>query len=401
MTARSFEFKGVERGGQRRTGVIRAIDESDAFRRLSASGVTPLRLRPARERTPWFRHSRVSKADIAALTRELSVLVQAKIPIAQGLLSIAEHERKVELRRLVHGLASSIESGQSISEAMTQYKHVFGSVYIETMRAAESSGNLESVTTHLADMLDRQMEASQLLRRALTYPVIVVGVVIAALVVILTFVVPKFEQMFASNNITLPLATRVVQGIGSFFNAYWYVVLGGSVAIAIAGAIGVRRPAGRRVAERALLFVPYLRRIVIAIAAGRFARVMGIALGSGLSVIESILVSGRATGRPLFEAECNQIAERLRQGDRLMDAMRASRYLPSFAQRMLGAGRESSELASASQLVASHYEREAMHLTKSISSIIEPLLTMLLAVVVLVVALAVFLPMWEMIRIRG
>ncbi|MBX3364756.1 MAG: type II secretion system F family protein [Phycisphaeraceae bacterium] len=400
MTALCYEFKGVERNGRRRRGVIRAADESDAYRKLSASGVTPLQLKPATERSSLFSRGRITKADIAALTRELSVLVQARIPIAQGLLSIAEHERNIELRKMVHVLAGAIESGQTISEALTKYERVFGRVYIETMKAAEASGNLASVTEHLADMLDRQMESAQQLRRAMTYPAIVIATVVAALGVILTFVVPKFEQMFASNQITLPLATRVVQAAGHFFNAHWPFVLGGLAALIVALRYWIRTVTGRKAAEEVMLRVPYVRKVIVAVAVGRFARVLGIALGSGLSIIDAILLAGRATGRPLFVNECEEIADRLRQGDRLIDAMLESRYLPPFAQRMLGAGRDATELAGAGRLVAAHYEREASHLTKNVSSVIEPLLTVLLAVVVLVVALAVFLPMWEMVKVN-
>jgi type II secretory pathway component PulF len=127
---------------------------------------------------------------------------------------------------------------------------------------------------------------------------------------------------------------------------------------------------------------------------------MGIGLSSGLDIIDSIEISGRATGRPLFAAECKVMSERLRGGERVENVIRSSKYLPNFAKRILGAGKDSQEMSKSCDIVAYHYEREASHLSKNINTIIEPLMTFALAGIVLVVALSVFLPMWQMARIR-
>jgi len=400
MSESVFRYVAVDRAGARRRGVVRGTGEQDAYRRLASMGLTPFSVRPARERAALLGHRSASLTDIAALTRELSVLVEAKIPIEEGLCSIAESEKRPAQREMIRDVASRIQAGAPISEAIDAHRAVFGEVYVETMRAAERSGSLGSVTSHLADMLERQVELRQQLKRALAYPIIVVGVVALAVGVIIVFVVPRFAETFASSDVKLPVTTRAIQGLAASVRAHWWAYLGTILGAVLASAAAWRTEGGRAFFERAFRFVPFLEKTLVAVTTARFARVFGIALGSGLGVTESIEMGGRATGRPLFAHECDRIAERLRGGDALKDALDCTTYLPSFARRMISAGKDSAELSRSCGVVAKHYEREAEHLTKGVSQVIEPLLTVCLAVIVLVIALSVFLPMWQMVKLN-
>ncbi len=400
MSENVYRYTAVDGSGSRRRGVIRATGEQDAYRRLASMGLTPFSVRPARERTSLLRYRGATLTDIAALTRELSVLVEAKIPIEDGLSSIAESEKRPAQREMIRDVAARIQAGASISEAIDQHRQTFGEVYVETMRAAERSGSLASVTSHLADMLERQVELRQQLKRALAYPVIVVGVVALAVSVIIVFVVPRFAETFASSDVKLPLTTRAIQAIAASVRAHWWAYLGTIVGVALACAAAWRTDGGRAFFERAFRFVPFVEKVLVAVTTARFARVFGIALGSGLGVTEAMEMGGRATGRPLFALECNQIAERLRGGASLKESIEVATYLPSFARRMISAGKDSAELSRSCGVVAKHYEREAEHLTKGVSQVIEPLLTVALAVIVLVIALSVFLPMWQMVKLN-
>jgi len=402
MNAQRFSYTALDRSGRRRRGVLEAVSEQDAYRQISALGVTPVKISP-RSGTPLLSmtgRDAIKPPDIAAFTRELNVLVEAKIPIGRGLRSIADNETNPKIRDMVRDLAAMIEAGSKMTEALTKYKNEFGEVYIETMRAAERTGSLGEVSAHLADMLEKQIESGQQLRRALTYPVIVLAFVVMAVTVIVVFVVPKFAVIFEQNNVALPITTRIVQAVGDSVKVAWWAyaaVLAGAIIALIAA---WRNPRGRATLELLILKTPHIGRIIIASSAARFSRVLSICLGSGLDVIEAIEIGGRATGRPTFIKECDRMGERLRSGDPLSDVIRGSRYLPGFAVRMLSAGKDSRELSGASAVVARHYDREADHLMKKINTIIEPLMTIALAGIVLLVALSVFLPMWQMIKIN-
>lgn len=400
MTIQTFHYTALDSSGQPRKGTIRGAGEQDAFRKVTAAGLTPIKLKQVRESRPLFAFQRVTLNDIVGLTRELAVLVEARIPLDRGLVSIAEHEPKQQLASMVRDIAAQIEAGQPMTSALERYKDAFGDVYIATIRAAEKSGNLRAVMNHLAELLERQVETRKQVRRAMTYPVIVLSVVAVAVTIIVGFVVPKFAATFASQGASLPMATRIVQAIGLTVQNYWYVYAAVLAAVATTLAVAWRNTGGRLVLERALLRVPYVCRIITSVTTARFARVLGIAMSSGIDVTESIELAGRSTGRPVFVHECTDMASRLRQGDRLADVLQTTHYLPPFARRMLGAGKDAGEVAGACDIVSRHYDRESADLTRNINTIIEPLMTVALAGIVLLVALSVFLPMWQMARLN-
>lgn len=397
-----FRYMALDQDGRRRGGVIEAPSESEAVRRLAAGGITPIRVREqsAGMSLPELRHERISQRDISALTREISVLVEANIPIARGLHSIAEHEKNARLRDMVTDIATMIESGERLTSAFGKYQSIFGEIYIESIRAAEQSGTLASVTDHLADMLERSIESREQVRRALTYPAIVVAFVALAMSVIVLFVVPRFAAIFESNGVELPVTTRVIRAVGESAKGWWWAYAGSGAAAVFIFKRQWRSKAGRMRIESVLLKTPYVGVMLTAVATARFSRVLSIALGSGIEVIESIWIAGRSTGRPLFVAECERLCDRMRAGESLAAVLNSSEQLPSFARRLLGAGKDSKELAGAGRIIARHYDRISDHLSKNVNTVIEPMITITIAVIVLIVALSVFMPMWQMVSIN-
>ena len=393
-----FKYTALDGLGHSVSGMIEAPSRDDAFSRLNASGLVPTMLERAAVARPAFGR-RVSKSEAAAFTRELSVLVQAKIPIAQGIASIAETERNPAMSEMIRSIAVAIESGMPLSDALRTHATCFDEAYVESIRAAESSGTLEQVTEHLADMMEHAVGAQQRLRRALTYPIVVLIAAVLAMGVITIFVVPRFAVIFESNGVELPLMTRLSTSLGSSVQAYWPVYVGGAAVVATVGLLLARSSKGAVALQRLALATPILGTLLIASTTARFGRLLSISLSAGLDVVQAIDIAGKATGSPLFAADCSRMAERLRVGDAIGDAMRSSAYLPDLATRLLGSGKESTELARACDVVSRHYEREAEHRAASMSSLVEPLMTVLLACVVLTLALSVFMPMWQLMQV--
>jgi len=400
MSTLNYKYVALDSAGQRRKGTMQGAGEQDAYRKVVAAGLTPVRLTLVNNAEPIFSFQKVSGSDIVDLTRELSVLVEARIPLDRGLASIAEHDGKAALTTMIRDIAAMIESGLPMTQALERYRATFGEVYIETVRAAEKSGSLVAVMSHLADLLERQQETRQQLKRAMSYPLIVMTVVALAVTVIVVFVVPKFGAIFAAHEVQMPLMTRVIQAIGDSVRGYWWAYAVALLAAGLSLFFSWKSPVGRVVMERILARTPYVGRVITAVTTGRFARVVSIGLSSGLDVIDSVEIGGRATGRPVFVSECRDMADGLRRGEQLTEVLKPTRYLPPFAKRMISAGKDSTELAKACEIVARHYDREATHLTKNVNTIVEPLLTVAMAGIVLIVALSVFLPMWQMVRLN-
>jgi MSHA biogenesis protein MshG len=400
MASASFRYKAVDEDGVRRNGRIEALNEQSAFQVLSEQGLTPLTIRESKGQIALFRKRRVTQLEVATLTRELSVLLEANIPIGRGLLSIAEHEKNPALKDLVFDIATMIEAGEKITTAFTKYAHIFGDVYIETLRSAEKTGQIGPVASHLADMLERNIETTQQIKRALTYPVIVIAFVAMAMSVIIIFVVPKFAKIFETNGVELPLTTRVVRAMGHSMTTYWWFYLGLLVIGVVALIKAWKNEKGRFKIEQFLHKLPYIGTMFTAVTTARFSRVMSIGLESGIEVIEAIEIAGGSTGRPVFQDECVRMCDRMRSGEALPDVINRAQGLPSFARRLFGSGKDSQELARAGAIIARHYDRQSDHLAKNINTIVEPMITIAMAGIVLLVALSVFLPMWQMISIN-
>lgn len=402
MSVLSFQYTAVDRAGKRHKGVTAANDSQDAFRRVTALGMTPIKISSSKSASSNnIARGRISPDQVGSFCYELAVLLRAAIPIADGLRSIAEQEPKKGMRNLVTDMATKIQAGSTITDAMAPHRKVFGDTFVETVRAAERSGTLIASLEHLAEMLEQQSESSKQLKQAMVYPALITIALGGAATFLIAVIVPKFARMYAARGIELPFLTRMLQAVGESMQSYWWVYLPGLItAVFLARALW-RSPRAALHIDRALARIPYINKAIQGVAVARFTRILGISLGSGLSLIESLEMAGRSTGRPLLIQEASRMSMGIRAGDRLGDMLRSSGYIPPFARRMLTAGEESAELTKLCGVVANHYQRESAHLIKNAATVIEPVLIAVLTGVILVIALAIFLPMWDMMSLVG
>lgn len=393
MTQITFQYKAIDRNGSSTKGVLQASDEREAYRQIVSSGLKPLRIKPKAGRG---RRRRITLKDLSQLTYQFSVLMEARLPVVEGFRAIAEQESNERLREIMYQVAHAIEGGSTITQALEVHRDVFGDIYIQTIHAAELSGNLIEILNNLASMLDHEYEMRKQAKGALIYPMCVVGALGLAMGFLMVFVVPRFATMFASRGIDLPLPTQMLIWFSSFLRLAWPGLLVGGLMTIWGLRKAWRNPHSRKRIDRWLHHLPFIRDILQGMAISRFVRVFGISLRSGLCVIEALDLAGKASGRPMLEEDAQRMLEHVRLGGRLTEVINLCPYFPPFTRRMLSAGEESAQLSKMCQIISRHYDREVQHLTKNISTMMEPILVVGLAAVVLIVALAIFLPMWDM-----
>lgn len=397
MNQIAFQYLAIDKRGQKVKGFVRATAEAEAMRQLSAQNLTPVTIKRSKIKTKGSK--KVRSKDIAQFTYQLSVLINARIPIGEGIRSIAEQEHAGKFREMLLSIAAKIESGDRIAVAMAEHEKLLGPVYVQTIHAAEQSGSLVKVLEYLSEMTEKQQEMRSQVRGALMYPACVVGVLLLGVTFLIAFVVPKFARMFEGRGIELPIFTKLLMHVGESVQGYWWAYL-----LVIAGSIftfrqAMRNPRGRRRIEAALHKIPYLNKILVGLAVSRFARVFGLCLSSGLSLLDGLKMAGRSAGGAALQADVERIADQVRSGSKMATALAMCSALPPFAKRMLISGEESAELPRMCGVISRQYERETSALVKNIATVIEPVLIVLIAVVVLIVALAIFLPMWNMVQI--
>jgi len=400
MSVIVFEYRAVDKAGKVCKGTASAADRDTAYRQVVAMGLTPVSLKAASQGA-GRRAARVKTRDIAQFTHQLSVLIEARIPISEGLLGIAEQEENPKLQRVLLDIAARVQAGQSISSAMGEHTGFFSDIYIESVKAAEKTGNLVKVLQLLSEMLERVQEMQRQVKSAMTYPLVVISTLGLATSFLIVFAVPKFARMFASKGIELPFLTRVLMAVGQSVQTYWWVLLPAVLLAVFLARRSLRLATVRSFMDRLLHRIPVIKQILRGLGVARFARVMGLSLSSGIGLIEALEMSGRSSGRAMMAADARRMVDQVRAGGRLSDVLARCEYLPTFAKRMITAGETSGELPKMCDTVARQYERETAMLTKNIGTVIEPVLVVLIAVVVLGVALAIFLPMWDMVRLMS
>lgn len=401
MSQVSFHYVAIDRSGANRRGTMYASDQHEAYRRIVAAGMQPIRIAMRRQWWIGFGRKRVKARDLAHFTYQFSVLMQARLSVVDGLRAIAEQETNHDLRRIIENIAASIEGGETITGALEPHRTIFGEVYLEMIHAAEVSGNLIEVLDRLSTMLEREDEMRRAIRGALIYPICVVGAMVLAMGFLMFHIVPRFASMYEGRGVELPVITRVVFNASGWLHDWWFLPLGALVALIVLVPQLWSRPAVRLRLDRVFHRVPLLRGILVGLAVSRFTHVFGLSMRSGIGLIDALNLAGKASGRPLLEDDARKMRDQVNDGGRLTDVLSTCGYLPSFTRRMLAAGEEAAEISRMCEVVARHYDREVMDMSKNIATAIEPILILALASVVLLIALTVFLPMWNMAALIG
>ena len=396
----TFEYIAMDRSGAQRRGDLSAPTKSDAYRRLTSQGLTPLLLKTQRERGPRLGR-RVRPRDLAHFTFQLSTLLGARIGVGDGLRSLAEQEEGRPLGEIIHEVADSIEAGSTISEAMGAHRAALGDIYVDTLAAAERTGNLVQVLEYLAETLETAQQTSRELRSAMLYPLCVVAALAGAVTFLIIAVVPKFAAMFQRRGVELPIFTEILAATGASVRNHWWAWLLSLAVLTLVGNHARRSRTVRLSFDRLMHKAPVIHDILVGAGVARFARVFGLSLSSGVNLIEAMEMAARASGRPMLVAETDHMVEHVRDGGRLSEAIAESEYLPPFARRLLSTGEEAAELPKMCSIVANRYERDTRMLAKNLVTVIEPILVVSIAAIVLLVALAIYLPMWNMVKIIG
>lgn len=412
MTA--FRYRVASAAGSNGDGVIEADDRRAALRLLAGRGVFPTTLEaveearqkgPAAESTAKasargdFRlGSGVRRKDVTAFSREMAALVGAGIPIPQALEGIGEEESNPAMRAVVEGLAVNVKTGASLSAAMAKTPRHFSNLYTSMVRVGEEAGALPRVMNDLADLLEHDDEVRSEVAAAVAYPIFVLGFGLVTVAVLLTVVLPRLFSMLEEMLDTLPLPTLILLRVSGFLSRYWLPLL-----IALAGAAmgfrwWVKTPAGAWRWDAFKLKAPILGALVRAAALSRFARTLGILVKSGVSLLPALKIVESTVGNLVVASQIAQVGEETRGGDSLAAPLRKLGVFPRSAVQMIAAGEESGRLDEMLGKVAQIEERRLRAQTKTLISLLAPLLILIVGGVVGFMVVAILLPIFRMSR---
>jgi len=391
-----FEYKAATSAGEVVNGVLSGSTRSQVIEQLQSLGHVPIRVdesaaresKGAKQKFQW-RRQKVSGDDIGDMTRELSTLLKAGLPLdrALGILTtLADNEPLVDM---LGNVRERVKEGATLADAMEEQGPVFSRFYISLLRAGESGGALEVVLERLADHMESAKETRNALTSALIYPAILVVVAVVSIFILLGYVVPQFTEMFDGMGEALPLSTRITIAVGEGMQAYgWLLVL------LVAGGLWFMRrqlasPASAYKWHALLLRLPIAGAIVVKMEVARFAHTLSTLLHNGLPLLKALTIVKDTMGNRVLANGLEKVAGSLKEGQSLADPLSKVPHFSSFAVHMIRVGEESGELEQILQQVAVTFDRDTQMTIKRAMTLLEPMLILVLGVVIAAVIISI------------
>jgi MSHA biogenesis protein MshG len=400
--ATQFQYKAIAPDGTHRDGVLTVDTPQQVVSWLEQEHLQPIRISPQPARrsiTLWGFFQSTHYENLIIFTNSLSTMYRAGIPILRALQIIRVGPKDGHFNFALDQMRLGIQSGKSLSSAMAEFSTIFSPVYVATIAAGEESGQLDGVLDELALVLEQELELGRQIKSGVRYPLIVVGVIFAAFIVMITYIIPRFSEFYGNMVAQLPLATRVLIWTSDVCARFWPAI---AFAL-IAGGFILKRTMssekGKLWFDRRLLRVPILGDLALKGNVARFAMLFRILHKSGLPLVKSLRILSVAVRNAAIGAEIRQMEQLFHEGKDTHLATAQFEFFPQFARHMFAIGFESGSLERMLDEVGRHYAKQVQYTSRQLTSILEPILTLVLGAFVLLMALAIFLPMWNLIKV--
>jgi len=402
----AFEFTALDKHGKNRKGIIEADTPRQIRQQLREQGLTPLSVNEIVEQEQktsgqkLFRQ-RISSMDLALLTRQLSTLLSAGMPLEETLQAVARQSEKTKVKRVLLSVRAKVREGHSLSTGLSEFPGVFPELYRKTVEAGEESGHLDNVLNRLADYTEARQEMQQKTMMALFYPVLLIIISVAIVIALLTFVVPQIVKVFENVAQELPQSTQILIAMSDFLknNGLLLVIL--LLAAGFIVRILLRKPGPKLAWHNFLLRVPFSGRLIRGSNSARFARTLSILTSSNVQILEALRISSQVvTNMPMREAIEN-ITTRVREGASIHGSMEQSGYFPPMMISLISSGEASGNLENMLERAAIIQEREIESVLATTLGLLGPIMILLMGGIVLFIVLATLLPVFDLNQLVG
>ncbi len=409
----AFRYEAIEASGNAVSGVIEADDRKSALRLLSGRGIfasqieacaadaQPTEIKSTSVDIPKAQvrfGSRIRRKEVTAFTRGLAALLGSAIPIPTALDGLGEEEENPALREMILDLGASVRKGIAFSTALESHPREFTKLYVSMVRVGEEAGALPAVMNDLAALLEHEEEVRSEVMSAVAYPIFVLGFGFVTVGVLLTVVLPKLFKMLTAMTKTLPLPTLILLRTSGFLHDYWFLVLLGLGSIVGAIYWYSRDPNGALLIDRLKLRVPIIGGVFLSSALARFARTLGTLSKSGVSLLPALKIVENTIGNLALAKFVAQVSEETRGGDSLARPLRKLGVFPKTAIQMIDVGEESGKLPEMLLKIAEIQERDTRARTKTLVSLLAPVLILVVGAVIGFIVIAILLPIFNMSR---
>jgi type IV pilus assembly protein PilC len=415
-----YSYVALDSRGQESTGFVDASSTNQAIGQLRQAGYFPtnvceeaaaggpdgkaMRLGPKAPRPErvvpsknvvLFQRKSVKPKTLMIFTRQLATLIDAGLPLLRGLNVLAKQERDSVLKTTINKVADSVQGGSTFSEGLAQHPRLFNDLYVNMVKAGELGGVLELVLTRLAEFQEKAQKVKNKVVAAMVYPIIVLLLAVAIMIVLLIFIVPKFETIFHDmlGDKPLPTITLFVMGISDFMQKHWTVLLAVAVVLFVTGKVAARTRRGRSVIDRAKLRAPLFGDLIRKTAISRFSRTLGTLVTSGVPILQALNITRETAGNTVIARAISQVHDSVKEGESIMQPLEASGAFPPMVISMIDVGEETGQLPEMLVKIAEVYDDEVDNSVAALTSLLEPIMIVLLALIVGTIVIALFMPL--------
>lgn len=389
----TFEYKAITNAGKTISGTIDGNSKDSATEALSAQGIKVIQIELSKDKAKHL--GKVKLVDLVLFTRQLSTMVSAGVPLMRSLTTLQTQAENPTMKLVIADLVKEVESGAQLADALEKHPEVFTPIYINMVRAGEAAGIVDDILKRLAT----QVESSQTLRKkikgAMTYPTVVFCIMIIAFFGIMIFIIPKIGEILkgiGGPDAELPALTAALLGISDFLIKFWPVIIGAAVGAGFMLRKFLKTEAGKRKRDEIILKLPIVGLLTTKSTVASFTRTFSALVGAGVSVVEALRITGRSLGNKLYEEDLEKAALQVINGKQMSEAIGESKLFPPIVSQMLAVGEETGQTDVVLVKVAEFYEEEVNTMVDSMSSLIEPLIMVVIGGGVAVIAAAVMGP---------
>jgi type IV pilus assembly protein PilC len=391
----TFEYTARTAAGEETRGTVDLPTREDVVRHLRQNRMMVIRVRQQQRKK---RARRIPTRDIVIFTRQFATMINSGLPLVQALDILQQQTENKALADVTRQVVYDVESGNTLADALDKHKNAFSQLFVNMVAAGEAGGILDTILLRLATFLEKNDAIIRKVKGAMIYPAVILSVAVIAIVVLLIFVIPTFQSMFASVNLELPLPTRVVIGMSNLLQGFWWAFIGGAIVLFFATRQYYQTDQGRLVIDRALLKFPVLGDLLRKSAVSRFTRTLGTLLSSGVSILEGLEITARTAGNQVIHDAVMESRGSIAAGETIAQPLEKSGVFPPMVTSMIAVGEATGGLDEMLSKIADFYDDEVDAAVSALLSLMEPVMIVVLGVVVGGMIVAMYLPIFDMIN---
>ncbi len=392
-----FKWKGKDLKGKVKKGEIIAVNKNDAISKLKNKKISVITIKEApKDIEIPFLKQKIKDKEILVVTKQLSIMLASGLPLDQSLNIIAEQTTNKRMGEIVYDIKNEIEGGSTLANALKKHKEAFSDMYVNMVNSGEKTGNLDGVLKRLTDMMEKSIALKRKIKGAMIYPTIVSIVAVGVITLILTFVIPTFAEMYSSSGMQLPLPTLIVISISLFLKANIVYMLIGLIALIIIIRIAYKKSYKfHRFADKLIINLPIIGLLARKGSIANFATILASLSSSGIDILEALDIAAKTSGNLIIEETLMEVKNMVERGENLSDSMAASGEFPDMVIQMVSVGEETGTLDEMLQKVYLYYEEEIDNTVKNLTTMIEPIIIVVLGGIIGFLVVAMYLPIFK------